>query len=318
MMTQYVNPGDPITASAFNALANSIPNIRQLSPNMGFIAGPDGTLVMHQWNNLMAAPQGGNGNLRPFRVRWMSHSKDIETRGEWQIYLPTGCVTINDEPVIPTNERATDIDGNEIKDWYKIDNPSNSDADVGTYGKYEVLEWPVYVHVKSFPLMYASTKKDDNAFPGTLNDLYVANMIRKEWDETEGEAKKRHHQFLSTQVLFEEQHFDFEQTGSFRLEWKCEGEDKRKLDSYKLYMVNQYVEFGRVQVWGEEKTDILEFSDVFVKIDHSKKEATIEVVGESEENTLDVTYIKILKMDEGAIKEDYRDSIRKELQLYNN
>lgn len=250
-MTNFVNPGDPITAQAFNQLANSIPNIKQLSPNMGFIAGSDGTLVMNQWNNLMAAPQGGDGGLRPFKVRWMSHSKEVETSGEWQIYLPTGCVTINNEPVVPTNAQATDIDHNKIKDWYKIDNPSNADADVGTYGKYEILEWPVYVHVKSFPLMYASTKKDDNAFPGTLNDLYVANIIKKEWEDKDGETSKKHTQHLATQVLFEEQHLEFEKTGSFRLEWKCEGDDKRKIDSYKLYIVNQYVEFGRVQVWGQ-------------------------------------------------------------------
>lgn len=316
-MTNFVNPGDPITAQAFNQLANSIPNIKQLSPNMGFVAGSDGTLVMNQWNNLMAAPQSAGG-LRPFKVRWMSHSKEVETQGEWQIYLPTGCVTINNEPVVPTNERATDIDRNEIKDWYKIEDPSNADADVGTYGKYEILEWPVYVHVKSFPLMYASTKKDDDEFPGTLNDLYVANMIKKEWEDRDGETSKKHTQHFATQVLFEEQHLEFEETGSFRLEWKCEGEDKRSLDSYKLYMVNQYVHFGRVQVWGEEKTDVTEFTDVFVKIDHSKKDAEISVVEESEENTLDYTFIKILKLDEGAIKDDYRETIRTELQLYNN
>ena len=78
-MMNFVNPGDPITAQAFNMLANSIPNVKQLAPNMGFIAGSDGTLVMNQWNNLMAAPQGGEGSLRPFKVRWMSHSKEVET-----------------------------------------------------------------------------------------------------------------------------------------------------------------------------------------------------------------------------------------------
>ena len=118
--------------------------------------------------------------------------------------------------------------------------------------------------------------------------------------------------------MFDAQHFDFEKTGSFRLEWKCEGDDKRKPSSYKLYIVNQYVEFGRVQVWGQDKTDITNFTDVFVKIDHSKKEANIEVVAESVANSMDYTFIKILKIAEGSVKEDYRETIRKELQLYNN
>ena len=119
-------------------------------------------------------------------------------------------------------------------------------------------------------------------------------------------------------MVKEAQHLTFDETGTFRLEWKLEGEDKYKQESYKLYLVNQCVNFGRVQVWGEEKTDITEFSDVFVKIDHSKKQAKISVVGESAENTLDYTFIKILKMNKGSVKDDYRETIRNGLQLYNN
>ena len=57
---------------------------------------------------------------------------------------------------------------------------------------------------------------------------------------------------------------------------------------------------------------------MFVKINHSTKEANIEVVAESEANSMDYTFIKIMKIVEGSMKEDYRETIRKELQLYNN
>ena len=167
--------------------------------------------------------------------------------------------------------------------------------------------------------MYVSTKKEDSSFTGTINDLYVDNIMVKEWETETSEGQTiQNIQYISSQLIKEAQHLKFDETGTFRLEWKLEGQDKYSFESYKLYLVNQCVDFGRVQVWGEEKTDITSFSDVFVKIDHSKKQANISVVGESAENTLDYTFIKILKMDNGSVKYDYRETIRNGLQLYNN
>ena len=74
------------------------------------------------------------------------------------------------------------------KDWYKIEEPQNSDADIGTFGQYEVKEWQVYVHIKSLPLMYVSTKTEDINFEGTINDLYVDNIMVKEWETETSEG----------------------------------------------------------------------------------------------------------------------------------
>lgn len=317
------NKGDRLSANTLNSLADSLPKYDNITTNGLYTDCGNGQVIIQAGKDKFG-PVGEVGGktvdkLYPFKVVWCSHSKTVQTSGEWQIYLPSGCVTINSQPVVPTNARATDIDGNQIKDWYKIEEPQNSDADIGTFGKYEVKEWQVYVHIKSLPLMYVSTKKEDSSFTGTINDLYVDNIMVKEWDTETSEGQTIHNiQHISSQLIKEAQHLKFEETGTFRLEWKLEGQDKYNPVSYKLYLVNQCVDFGRVQVWGAEKTDITSFSDVFVKIDHSKKQASISVVEASEENTLDYTFIKILKMDNGSVKEDYRETIRNGLQLYNN
>ena len=316
------NKGDRLSANTLNSLVDSLPKYDNITTNGIYTDCGNGQVIIQTGKDKFGAV-GEVGEktvdkLYPFKVKWCSHSKTVQTSGEWQIYLPSGCVTINSQPVIPTNARATDIDGNKIKDWYKIEEPQNSDADIGTFGKYEVREWQVYVHIKSLPLMYVSTKKDDISFNGTINDLYVDNIMIKQWDDKSGETSQIITQHESQQLIKEAQHLKFDETGTFRLEWKLEGQDKYSFESYKLYLVNQCVNFGRVQVWGVEKTDITSFSDVFVKIDHSKKQANISGVGESAENTLDYTFIKILKMDKGSVKEDYRETIRNGLQLYNN
>ena len=316
------NKGDRLSANTLNSLVDSLPKYDNITTNGIYTDCGNGQVIIQTGKDKFGAV-GEVGEktvdkLYPFKVKWCSHSKTVQTSGEWQIYLPSGCVTINSQPVIPTNARATDIDGNKIKDWYKIEEPQNSDADIGTFGKYEVREWQVYVHIKSLPLMYVSTKKDDISFNGTINDLYVDNIMIKQWDDKSGETSQIITQHESQQLIKEAQHLKFDETGTFRLEWKLEGQDKYSFESYKLYLVNQCVNFGRVQVWGVEKTDITSFSDVFVKIDHSKKQANISVVGESAENTLDYTFIKILKMDKGSVKDDYRETIRNGLQLYNN
>lgn len=313
------NKGERLSANTLNSLVDSLPKYDNITANGLYTDCGNGQVIIQTAKDKFGSIGDDSGNkLYPFKVRWCSHSKTVQTSGEWQIYLPAGCVTINSQPVVPTNERATDIYRNEIKDWYKIETPQNTDADIGTFGKYEVKEWQVYVHIKSFPLMYVSTKKDDSDFEGTINDLYVDNIMIKQWDDRSGQTSQRRTQHASQQLVKEGQHLKFDQTGTFRLEWKLEGENKYSFESYKLYLVNQCINFGRVQVWGEEKTDVTEFSDVFVKIDHSEKQAKISVVEESEENTLDLTFIKILKLDHGAVKDDYRETIRNGLQLYNN
>lgn len=124
-----VNPGDPITADLFNQVASSLPKFSTLSNDMGVTSTPDGTLVVNQWNNLMAAPSG-NGKLRPFALRWQSTSKTDENEGEWQIYLPRGCAMLNNDIYWPKNDVGKNQDGDITFGWYKIEEPSNSDADV--------------------------------------------------------------------------------------------------------------------------------------------------------------------------------------------
>lgn len=77
-----VNPGDPITAELFNKVASGIPRFSTLSSDTGYVTTPDGTVLINQWNKLMAAPSG-NASLRPFALRWMPTSTTDTDVGEW-------------------------------------------------------------------------------------------------------------------------------------------------------------------------------------------------------------------------------------------
>ena len=55
-------------------------------------------------------------------------------------------------------------------------------------GRYQYKTWTVYAHFKPYPLMYASTIKDDAGFKGTKVDLAVGTIGVKTWTDDDGKA----------------------------------------------------------------------------------------------------------------------------------
>lgn len=64
--------------------------------------------------------------------------------------------------------------------------PNDKDATITTVNGYSYKEWTVYVHFKDFPIMYASTIKDDSTFDGSSEDLIVGTILQKEWNDESG------------------------------------------------------------------------------------------------------------------------------------
>lgn len=108
-----------------------------------------------------------------------------------------------------------------------------------------------------------------------------------------------------------------EQDEWFKIVYEVDG-DKTKESSYTVYLVNQFVQFGRSQVWQPSKTDITEYTDVVVEINHSGVYPTITITDEYQTDSRDKTYIKILEMKDKVVKTDLRSSIRRSLNLYTN
>ena len=55
-----------------------------------------------------------------------------------------------------------------------------------------------------------------------------------------------------------------------------------------------------------------------LKIDHSNEKMSIEVVNQMADNTIDNTFIRILRMNDKTVLEDTRDTVRKEFPFYQN
>lgn len=312
---QHVRPGDVITADLINGIIDSVPKMHNPSCTLGFRETEDG-LLLHQ-NNIIATGGGRSvrnaKGLRPFALRWMPKSVEDEKIGEWQVYLPKGCMQLNNFVCWPKNEMGTDKDGVPTFQWYKITDPNDSDADVKISNGYAFKEWTIYAHVKEFPLFYISSKEEDQDFKTSTN-IAIGTCMTSEWTDKEGKAHATH---STTQIVDKNIDRQTENSGSFRITYKVQG-DKKSEDSYSLLLTNQYITIGRNQIWIETDTDITSMTDVVLKIDHSTEDVAISIVNKLEKNTLDFTYIRILKLEDKSIVNDLRSQARVEFPFYNN
>lgn len=186
--SQHVKAGDAITADLINSIINSVPKLHNPSNTLGFRETDDGVLL-HQNNIIAAGGSAAKSVLRPWKIRWMPTSKTGENEGQWQIYMPIGCGLLNKDVCYPKNQLGNDADNIQTVDWYKLEDPQDKDADIQQMGKYQYKTWTVYAHFKPYPLMYASTIKDDGGFKGTKADLAVGTIGVKTWTDDDGKVQ---------------------------------------------------------------------------------------------------------------------------------
>lgn len=139
--------------------------------------------------------------------------------------------------------------------------------------------------------------------------------MQREWTP---EGGKKQYQYKTQQSRFEPYHREFPNEGSFQIMFKCDG-DRKDESSYHMFLTNQFINFGiRTQAWIENDTEITEMEDVVLKIDHSTENVSISITDTWEENTIDNTYVRILKLKNKSIQNDNRDQARKDWPFYAN
>lgn len=268
---------------------------------------------IHYYTRSFGGGFGQKEKLKPWKTRWIQTGKD-ESEGKWQAYLPIGCAVQNNTmPYYPANEVGEDKDGQLTYQWYDLPEPDDKDADVTVKKGYTYKQWTAYALFMDYPLMKITTNKDDNEFK-TPNYIPIGTLLLKEYQDEEGKSRTSH---TAQQLQFEMVNRAYENAGAFRMYFKCNG-DKTKAESYTKYMTNQYINVGRTQIWIEDDTNITDFEDVVLKIDHSKEDIKISIVNELEDNDLDNTYIRMLRMEDGVVVDDLRDAVRKEFDFYLN
>lgn len=55
-----------------------------------------------------------------------------------------------------------------------------------------------------------------------------------------------------------------------------------------------------------------------LKIDHSNEKMAIEIVNQMADNTIDNTFLRILRMNDKTVLDDTRDAVRKDFPFYQN
>ena len=323
-----LSAGNSLSAMWFQKLLTAVRRYRPIAGrNITVSETPNGCVI----NGTPGGSAFGGGSqttLKPFALRWMDHGKGEGDKsdggngvaegeaagGEWQIYLPMGCVSVNGDAATPANETGHDGNDELTYQWHTIQEPVDSDASIEAAGGYVYKSWDVRVMVKPYPLFKATTKSADEAFGAVNSSVSVGSIFVKSWTDKEG---KSHSDRSSVQSRFEPYDLEFDNEGSFRIIYSVTG-DRKDPASWKAKLTNQFITVGRDQVWIEDDTDITDMSLVVLKIDHSKMKMAISIQDRMDDNTMDATFVKILKMDAMSIVDDLREEARKTFPFYNN
>lgn len=283
---------------------------------VGFYNPSIGQLPVGDFFGGGGASSGGR-ELTPFTVRWMGHSSEDESDGEWQIYVPFGALTVNyggagscysrSYAALPKNDDGHDADGNTTFQWYKIDSPKSKDAKPGTNGGLACKAWDVKLLIKPWARFTATTEPADDDDPVAWVE-HVASIYEAEYNDDDGQ----HHVDHSVTQLVDEQITESWDVGStFAIAYELDDEASKN-SSYTVKVVNQSKMLGRLQENNTEPVDVKTASSVWVVIKHEGEDYELEVKASTPtdaESNDDQTVYKIYDMKDGVVKADYRNSI---------
>lgn len=256
--------------------------------------------------------------VRPFKVRWCSHGKAGDGNGEWQVYLPNGCVSLDGASAIPLNAKGKDRNGDETWKWYKIDDPGDADADVGTIGDYVAKTWTVYVQLKPWPRFKVTTKAEDGDFGPCKWTIPIATIATVDRRGKSGTFKGH-----ITVRLLEDATIvrSWDANGNFAIRYTVASATSPGAN-VKAELINITRQFGRLQLNDKQPVDITGWEEVWVKIEHKDTEFKLSVSKASEDGDRsddDHTVYKIYELKDGKniVTRDMRSEIEP-MDFYTN
>ena len=311
-MATFPIPEAPAHGSAISANwgRRVVDCLRRLRPVAGMGVRmnftPNGTVYMAEGS---AKSVPSESELRPFDVRWMANGKGDS--GEWQIYLPLGCVTLKPRnvggetyPCLCVNDAAKDADGNEIYGWYKVDEPKGSEGIVENIGGTAYQSFPVYVLVKPWPRFRVSC--DRKGYEAVAGCVAVASLNIAKKD---GEKSRAGVRTADSPVAVDDSDADADRMFNIVYEFEKEEDLYKKDSNPKLKVVNRLFAGGRtvVQEDGEDE-DLFSADEVWLVISHdgSADELKIKVGQEDEGTDEKKTSIPLYQLKDGVVKKDTR------------
>ena len=333
-MPRMPRAGVGIKADWGDALVRALGAQRPVQvPGMLISKGTYGTAYTPIVQDATAA--AGTGTLVPFAVRWYAPDLDDPDKGEWQIYLPGGCATVEQGgvvyPYVPVNQKAEPAKSNDpasaaaVFRWYKIETPKDEDAEISTQGGFVAKSWTVYVHFKPWPRMKASVKAQDKDFKTDKWTLAVADMREMARSGKDGEIKRRYAvQMHGTSVAYK---WDVSAPWSVRYEMESDEPDA----NVKVSLVNQSKVLGRLFAQKAKPTDIKDWSSAWVVVKHGSTEFEVDVKdysdgdeadggkdgGDNTKSNDDRTVFQIYEIKDDVPVADYRAAIP-DMDFYTN
>lgn len=322
-------PNTPIVGEGLSAnFARDI--IRELRANR-IIAGknitvdytPNGTRINGTPGGVKAATVTAKETLKPFAIRWFSYDTDPEhpnpNAGEWQIYMPHGCLSLRSYfgtgsqqalACIPANDAATDDEGNEIYQWFKIPDPVIADAYSTTLDGHAALSWPVRIRMAPWPICEITTKSTGDTVKTVFNGglLQVGSIYIVESEDKDGNTVKTrsaYQWYESGQTITRDDY------STLSITYKTDDNVTSKDAEWKPYLTKQHFIFGRKTLDIDDDTDISDFTEVVVHITHEDEEFEVEVIDaeDAEENDDDNTYISIYDLSDNVPTADNRSRV---------
>lgn len=323
--------GEHLTYANYNALLDYV---RRITPVQGAHVTVDYSLGGAV---ISGTPNGdvADRSVKPFTVRYHE--------GQWEIYMPSGCVNVGDTcaPINPPattggNAHADDPDGWRVLYLDESNGTTGTDGDGNSY-----REWNVAVHAKTSAKMYGvddlnaparrlvwagvkdalksePSMTDAERYRDTPGDAFSCTVARVRATTASGETVRKVTQLRSTPVDVG----DVPAPTGFDLVWYFSVAGGA-LNVEKVYCLRQLMAVAGISVSGDEMTDVTDAENVYARIDTadmSNGEGLISVVAdpgddEYESNSL-ITWLALYTMKGNAITGDYRENSLKNVQLY--
>lgn len=295
--------------------------LRRLAPvagqGMRLVFTPNGTVYNSQPGE---AAGSQDAELKPFDIRWYSYGDDADD-GEWQIYLPLGCVSISQMlpgmeslPCVCVNGEAEDENGASIYGWYRIEDPDESEGQVMWTGGKVYHTIPVYALVKPWPRFMVSANRD--SYDTVQGSVVVGNMCIAKGSGDEDTIR------MGQRVVSEP--FCVDNGREFSTFNICYQFDDGALYSKdaepKVMITDLLLVAGRTVVADSHEVDISGWEEVWLKLEHDVTDAAdmkISVVKAREMPNDTTSYMLLYRLADDIVTGDYRHNV-KDIRFYDS
>lgn len=283
---------------------------------------PNGTIINSNATGVVNSYSTTATNM--WDVVWVPHDDDDDTKGEWQVYLPIGSLTVkyaaNQDASslhktyagLCQNAKGKDKNGKTWYGWFKIPDPKDEDAFISS-DTYVVKAWTVYAEIKPWAKFWVSSDNDEHDPVAWKEE--IATICVMEYTDDNGNARHNHYVIQG-------------HTGAMEKVWDCSGpfaldytlnDPTSTSSTYSVAVINQTKMLGRLQKNNVDPVYVTGADEVWVKIAHEDENFDLSVLTSvSDPNSNDdQTVYRIYKLDDDVVKEDNRDRIG-DLPFYTN